>query len=113
MGCGLPIAIGHALGIKNNIYCLISDGECAEGSIWESLAFIKNNKIKNIKIYVNMNGYSAYDNVNIKYLSKRLKTFLPSINIIKTNSNLSFCDKINSHYYIMNKVDYNNYEKRI
>ena len=34
LGSGLPIAVGHALADRSkNVYCLISDGEAAEGRI--------------------------------------------------------------------------------
>ena len=34
LGSGLPIAVGHALANRSkNVYCMISDGESAEGSI--------------------------------------------------------------------------------
>jgi len=37
LGLGLLVSVGRALANRNdNVYCLISDGECAEGSIWES-----------------------------------------------------------------------------
>ena len=50
LGTGLPIAVGRATANPDRtVYCLISDGECAEGSIWESLKFIYENNIKNIK----------------------------------------------------------------
>jgi transketolase N-terminal domain/subunit len=78
LGMGLPVAVGRAIANPNRqVYCLISDGECAEGSIWESLKFIYENNIKNINIHVNVNGYAAYDAVDTKYLVSRLKTFLP------------------------------------
>ena len=76
LGMGLTVATGLAYANpQNTIHCLISDGECYEGSIWESLSFIKLNSIKNIKIYVNANGFSAYDNVDLKYLEKKVKVF--------------------------------------
>ena len=68
-----------------NVYCLISDGECAEGSVWEALRFIKERKLTNLHIYVNANGWAAYDKVDLDYLEKRLKSFLPRINFIKTS----------------------------
>ena len=41
LGMGLTFAIGKALANRDKkVHCLISDGECAEGSIWESLKFI-------------------------------------------------------------------------
>jgi transketolase len=108
LGMGITVAVGRALANKNrNVYVLLSDGECAEGSVWESLRFIKDNNINNIKIYVNVNGYAAYDTVDVDYLEKRLRIFLPEINIIHTNVNqFSFLRGLNAHYHIMSKNDY-------
>jgi transketolase len=108
LGSGLPIAVGHALADRNkNVWCLISDGECAEGSIWESLAFIHKYKINNIKIYVNINGVCAYDFVDKKYLIDRLKTFLPTINIRESDiPNYEFAQGILAHYYVLKTEDY-------
>ena len=76
LGQGLPIAIGIALANKNkNVYCLISDGECAEGSIWESLRIIKDNNIFNLKLIVSVNGWGAYDPISSTNLYKRFKGF--------------------------------------
>ena len=61
LGQGFPIAIGMALADpKRDIYCMISDGECAEGSIWESLRIMVEQKTKNLKLIVNVNGWAAY-----------------------------------------------------
>ncbi len=61
LGHGIGIAIGMALADRNkNVYCLLSDGEMAEGSVWEALHIIRDEKIDNIKIYLNDNGYGAY-----------------------------------------------------
>jgi len=108
LGLGITVAIGKALASKNRkVFVLISDGECAEGSIWEALRFIKENNIDNIEVYVNVNGYSAYDKVDIKYLVDRLKTFLPNINIEYTNVNqYPFLRGLNAHYHIMSEEDY-------
>lgn len=108
LGLGLPIAVGRAMANKNKkVYCLISDGECAEGSIWESLRFIKEKNIENIEVHVNVNGYCAYDTVDTKYLIERLKAFLPDIIIHKTSVNkFSFLRGLNAHYHIMNQEDY-------
>ena len=51
LGSGLPIAVGHALATpEKRVFCMISDGECAEGSIWESLAFIDKQQIDNLEV---------------------------------------------------------------
>jgi len=108
LGMGLLVAIGRAMADPSrDVYCLISDGECAEGSIWEGLKFIYENNLKNIKVYVNVNGYAAYDTVDADYLSKRLKTFLPEINLVYTNVNhFEFLSGLNAHYHIMSEEDY-------
>jgi transketolase len=109
LGLGITVAIGKALANKNRkVYVLISDGECAEGSIWESLRFIQENNLNNIEIYVNINGYAAYDKVDVKYLTDRLVTFLPKINLEFTTVNqYPFLRGLNAHYHIMSEDDYN------
>jgi transketolase len=89
LGQGLPIAVGLALANKDeNVYCLISDGECAEGSIWESLRIISDFQINNLKLIVSVNGWGAYDPISSKKLHKRLKGFdLKVININGHNTN--------------------------
>ena len=62
LGMGVTVAVGRALANPDrNVYCLLSDGECAEGSVWEALRFAYENKVTNLKLYVNANGWSAYD----------------------------------------------------
>ena len=108
LGMGITAAVGRAIAEPDRtVHCLISDGECAEGSIWESLKFIYENNVKNIRIYVNANGYAAYDTVDISYLTARLRAFLPSITIIHTDTNVfPFLRGLNAHYHIMNEEDY-------
>jgi len=108
LGMGITVAIGRALANKKrDVYVLISDGECAEGSIWESLRYIEEKNIKNLHVFVNMNGYSAYSSIDKDYLKKRLYSFLPRINIIETKSDeLPFLNGLNAHYHIMSEKDY-------
>lgn len=80
LGMGLGIAKGMALADRSkNVYCLISDGECAEGSIWEALKNAHDEKLDNLKVYVNANGWAAYDPVDLDYLEKRLEAFFPVV----------------------------------
>ncbi len=108
LGLGITVAIGRALANPTRkVYVLISDGEAAEGSVWESLRFIEENNIKNIEVYVNINGYTAYDKIDIQYLKKRLLAFMPRINIVETNVNMyPFLRGLNAHYHIMSEADY-------
>lgn len=54
---GITVAVGRAIANQNrNVYCMISDGECAEGSVWEALRFSNDYGVSNLHIYVNANG---------------------------------------------------------
>ena len=108
LGLGITVAVGRALADKNKkVYVLISDGESAEGSVWEALRFIQVNNLSNIEIYVIVNGYAAFDKVDIKYLVDRLKIFLPTINIRYTSVNqYPFLRGLNAHYHVMSEEDY-------
>jgi transketolase len=109
LGLAATIAVGYAVADKEKtIHCLISDGECAEGSIWESLRFVADNNIKNIIFYVISNGYSAISEINIDLLYKRLLSFLPNQIIFeKKNSDIPLvAEGLSAHYHILNKEDY-------
>lgn len=109
LGLGLTIALGRAVANpKRKVHVLISDGEAAEGSIWEALKTIVEQNIKNIEVHVNINGYAAYMEVNQSYLEQRLKAFLPEIKIHHTTvEQYSFLKGLNAHYHVMNEENYN------
>lgn len=61
LGQGLPIALGMAMADPSRIiYCLVSDGELAEGSCYEALNIKRSLRIENLKVYCNWNGWGAY-----------------------------------------------------
>jgi len=107
LGSAILIAVGMSFGNKNrSVHCVISDGECGEGSVWEALSFAYSNNLTNLKIYVNINGYSAYDTVDIEYLEKKLLSFLPSIILCRTKTpDVKFMEGLKAHYHIMNEED--------
>jgi transketolase N-terminal domain/subunit len=109
LGLGLPIALGRALANPNRkVWVLISDGEAAEGSIWESLKTIQELNINNIEVFVNINGLCAYKEVNIDYMSIRLKSFLPRIELRYTTvEQYPFLKGLNAHYHVMSEENYN------
>jgi transketolase len=108
LGLGLPIAVGHALATPNKtVYCMISDGECAEGSIWESLRFIADHPVENIEVYANINGMGAYDMINTDLLTRRLQSFLPRINIrISEPTDFGFISGLKTHYHVLSDTEY-------
>ena len=108
LGQGLPIAVGMSLANRTkNVYCIISDGETAEGSIWEALRIKTDNNLDNLKVYVNLNGYGAYGIIDTTVLTKRLKAFCPDINIKRTTvEQLPFLRGLDAHYHMMTENEY-------
>jgi transketolase len=91
LGQGLPIAVGMALGDpKHNVYCVTSDGEWAEGSMWEALRIASDKLIGNLIILVNANGYSAMGSVDRDRLQWRIASFVrenfPKVAFMKTDN---------------------------
>ena len=107
LGMGITVAVGRALANPNrNVYCLLSDGECAEGSVWESLRFAFENKLSNLKIYVNANGWAAYDPVDLDYLEKRIKAFHPDVNFVRTTVEHFGLKGLHAHYTNFSEEQY-------
>ena len=108
LGLGLPIALGRALANPNRkVWVLVSDGEAAEGSIWESLKTIQELNINNIEVFVNINGLCAYKEVDMDYMTTRLKAFLPRIELRYTTvEQYPFLKGLNAHYHIMSEKNY-------
>lgn len=60
LGHGLPIACGMALaakldGLKHRVYCMLSDGECDEGTIWEAALFAGHHGLDNLVVIIDYN----------------------------------------------------------
>jgi transketolase len=68
LGHGLPIAIGMALaarsaGAGSRVFCLLSDGECDEGSNWEGILFAPHHKLSNLCVVVDFNKIQSFGSV--------------------------------------------------
>ncbi|MFZ2956848.1 MAG: transketolase [Candidatus Ozemobacteraceae bacterium] len=64
LGHGLPFSLGIALGMKisgkpNKVITLVGDGECHEGTIWETALVAQNLKLSNLCCIVDLNGSAA------------------------------------------------------
>jgi transketolase len=62
LGMGLSLAIGVALALKkkkkkNNIFVIMGDGECNEGSVWEALMAAPNFNLGNITLIIDRNNF--------------------------------------------------------
>jgi transketolase len=68
LGHGLPFGLGMALSkkIKNEpgkIYVVISDGECDEGTTWESALLAAHHRLANLIVVIDANGIQSMDTV--------------------------------------------------
>lgn len=69
LGHGLPIAVGMALAARadcrpSRIICLLSDGECDEGSNWEAILFAPHHKLGNLMAIIDYNKIQSFGRVD-------------------------------------------------
>ena len=61
---------------RSNVFVLMSDGECTEGSVWEAAIFASKNKLNNIIALIDNNQISATDFLKTLRTLETLKTNL-------------------------------------
>lgn len=108
LGQGLPIAVGMALGDPTrDVYVVTSDGEMAEGSMWEALKIAGDLRLENLKVTCIGNGYSAMGKVDVDLLDTRMQMFYPSL-MVKPDifKYPDFLQGLEGHYAIMSDEDY-------
>jgi len=64
LGHGLPIGVGMALakklqGKQGKTYVLVGDGECQEGTTWESLLIAARHQLDNLVVFIDYNKVQA------------------------------------------------------
>src|SRR3954470_1196089 len=69
LGHGLPIAVGMALAAKQDasawrVFCMLSDGECDEGSNWEAILFAPHHRLDNLVAVVDFNKIQSFGSVS-------------------------------------------------
>lgn len=65
LGHGLSLGTGAALAARlqrssRQVYVLLSDGECNEGSLWEAVMFAAHHRLRNLTAVVDLNGQQAF-----------------------------------------------------
>lgn len=68
LGHGLSMAMGMALGLKLNhssakVYCLLGDGECEEGTVWEAAITAAAFKLDNLTVILDCNEIQKMDHI--------------------------------------------------
>jgi transketolase len=69
LGNGLGIGAGIAFAKKlnntpDNVFVLMGDGECNEGSVWEAVRFAAVHALTNLRVIVDCNGFQSTDAVD-------------------------------------------------
>lgn len=62
-GLSLSCGIAHANKLRkkrNNVYCIMSDGECNEGQVWEAVQYAAQFKLNNLIVFVDVNNLQAF-----------------------------------------------------
>jgi transketolase len=84
LGQGLSISCGMALALRldkkpNRVFCILGDGELAEGQVWEAAMFAASKKIENLVAIVDQNGLQAMgavaDRMNSNPLPEKWRAF--------------------------------------
>jgi len=80
VGHGLPVAVGMAYakklkGEEGTIYCIMSDGELNEGTVWESVMLAAHLKLDNLVAIIDKNGWQAMGKTDEVIQINAQKTF--------------------------------------
>jgi len=105
LGHGLPVATGMALaakhaGKKHRIFCLMSDGDCDEGSTWEAIMFAAQHKFDNLTVIVDYNRVQALghveDVIELEPFAEKIKAFRWGVREIDGHNYEQIEDALNS-----------------
>ncbi|MDD2231891.1 MAG: transketolase [Sphaerochaetaceae bacterium] len=94
LGHGLPMALGLGLGARYlkkgfKTVCLLGDGECCEGSVWEAAMAISNFKLTNVIPIVDRNHFmidgNTEDEMALEPFADKWKAF--GFDVLQINGN--------------------------
>ena len=92
LGHGMPFAAGVAYAkklrnLKGKVICLIGDGECNEGTIWETSLLVNHHKLNNFTCILD-NNLSTSRSLDLKNIKKKFESFgFETFNVDGHNSN--------------------------
>jgi len=84
LGHGLSLSAGLAFsqrftGKPFQVYCIVSDGDCNEGSTWEAVMFAAHHKLKNLTVIMDANCVQGFGNTsevcNLDPLEEKWRSF--------------------------------------
>ena len=107
LGQGICMATGAALGArmqgsKRQVYCLLSDAECNEGSTWEAVMFAAHHRLDNLHVVVDWNRQQALgltcDVIDIPNLPERWRAFGWSVSEVDGHSVSQLVADLSAHH---------------
>lgn len=106
LGHGLPFSIGLALSDRykgdetRESIVIMSDGECDEGSIWESALIAAHHELKSVVVIIDRNGLQSLTTTEktlaLEPLDKKWQSFGWDVTIVDGHSNYAVIDALNS-----------------
>ncbi|MCB1538066.1 MAG: transketolase [Rhodospirillales bacterium] len=84
LGHGLPVSAGRAYALRQRksnarMYCVLSDGECDEGSNWEAFLFAGHHKLRNLVAVIDHNKIqslqSTEETLGLEPFADKLRAF--------------------------------------
>ena len=84
LGHGLPMGVGMALAAKHdgknyNVYVMISDGECDEGTTWEAMLYAGVKGLDNLIVFLDYNKIQSFGRtaevLDLEPLAPKIKSF--------------------------------------
>lgn len=91
LGQGLSVAQGIALGLKlagksSRVFCVLGDGECQEGQVWEAAMSIPKFKLGNLTAILDYNGGQidghVKDVMNLEPIADKWKAFNWDVSVV-------------------------------
>lgn len=105
LGHGLGVSAGMAYAAKldkkkHRIICLLSDGECDEGSIWEAVLFSSHHKLDNLIVIVDYNKFqslkSIQETLSLEPFKEKWQAFGWEVNEADGHDHSDILQKLNS-----------------
>ncbi|HAI39579.1 MAG TPA: transketolase [Maribacter sp.] len=105
-------SLGHAIGIATGLamaksyphmYALVGDGECEEGSIWESVMFAAQKEVNNLTVIVDRNRLSVTDFIENDNLEEKFIACGWDVDTINGHNFDQICDSLEHRYIKQSK----------
>lgn len=110
LGMAATVAVGIALANPSSLIHIVStDGEVAEGALWEVLYYVSRTHLENVRVHVNLNGYTALEPINEYAVASFLSPFSCAVCHYADPASLppipGFTG-LSQHYHVMSESDY-------